>query len=133
MLENIVAGLFEQPLKKHDLDSQNTFSQPKNLAASNNWKNLDPKTLDAMELKLTQFQDYKTRHKNNLERLKLAQKEIDYILMDPTCPSLKLREKIKEIEYLGKEITHYKENAETRKKEMDTLSQQLLLLIQAIR
>lgn len=137
ILESIFTGLFDRPLKEHQLDSQKTEYFHQNNAARFNEvdKNvhMDPKTLFVMERKLSEFQDSKTRYKNNLERLRLAQKDVDSILIDPQCPSSKLKEKIQEIELLGKEIAQYKRSVESRKKEMDGISQKLLVLIQKAR
>lgn len=130
MLEKIAAGLFEKgPLDKHEMFLQKEpFSITTDPIADDIYMN--SKTIVEMEKKLLEFQESKSRHKKNVERLGIVKNEVDAILMDPKCSSRMLKDKIQEIESLGREISHYKENIGIRKHDLDSLSQKLLLLIQ---
>lgn len=129
MLDKIIAGLFETP--KSVINPQKAP-----LSAVDPVKvdlQIDPQALSAMEKRLSEFQESKTRHLHNIERLKIVKNDVDSILMNPKCPSSVLKEKIREMESLGREITHYKENVDSRKQDIEVLSQKLLLLIQKTR
>jgi hypothetical protein len=130
MLEKIAAGLFEKkPVDKHEIFLE---KEPLSMAINHIAYDIpmDSKTVDEMEKKLLEFQESKARHKKNVERLGIVKNEVDAILMDPKCSSLMLKDKIQEMESLGKEISHYKQNIGIRKHDLDNLSQKLLFLIQ---
>jgi hypothetical protein len=125
---NIAAGLFTRPLNGPEM-----ILQKEKLRYPETDDIHKKKAVYEMEKKLLEFQESKQVHKNNLERLVILKNDVDTILINRKCPSFMLKDKIREIESLGKEISDYKENIEKRKSELDRISQNLLLLIQKTR